>query len=70
MNVSYLEVADYPRAVPGNPEPGTKSATGISDTPSALLVSKQREHHEPHHFAYGLATQFPTASDDTLGSGK
>jgi hypothetical protein len=74
MNISYLEVADYPRAVPGkptgNPEPGTESATGISDTLSAFLMSKEREHHGPHHFAYGLATQFPTASDDTLGSGK
>lgn len=73
-NISYLEVADYPRAVPGkppgNPEPGMESATGISDLLSAFLFSQKREHHGPHHFAYGLATQFPTASHDTLGSGK
>ena len=74
MNISYLEVADYPRAVPGmppgNPEPGTESGTGVSDLLSAFLMSKQREHHGPHHFAYGLAAQFPTASHDSLGSGK
>jgi len=73
-NISYLEFADYARAVPGkpagNPEPGSEAATGITDLLSAFLFSRKSEHHGPHHFAYGLASQFPTASDDTLGSGK
>jgi hypothetical protein len=74
MNISYVEVAEYPRAVPGmppgNPEPGLEGATGITDLLSAFLFSKQRQHHGYHHFAYGFAGQFPTASDEALGSGK
>ena len=73
-NISYFEFADYARPVPGmppgNPEPGMKGATGITDLLTAFLFSRQQAHHGPHHFAYGLAAQFPTASDDTLGSGK
>ncbi len=74
MNISYFEVADYPRPVPGKPagnaEPGFEAATGITDLLSATLLSRQREHHSPHHFAYGAAFQFPTASSEVLGSGK
>ena len=73
-NISYLEFADYPRAVPGkpygNPVPELGAATGITDLLTAFLVSKKKVHHSPHHFSYGFAAQFPTASDDTLGSGK
>ena len=73
-NISYLELADYPVAVPGqpwgNPDPGVGAATGISDLLSAFLFSKKGAHRGPHHFAYGFAFQLPTASDSTLGSGK
>ena len=73
-NISYVEFADYAQAVPGrpsgNPEPGTKATTGITDLLTAFLFSRQQAHHGPHHFACGLAAQFPTASSDTLGSGK
>lgn len=73
-NISYFEVADYPQAVPGqpagNPLPQPGAATGIGDFLSAVLFSKKSPHHGPHHFAYGISFQLPTASDDTLGSGK
>jgi hypothetical protein len=74
-NISYIEVADYPRAVPGQP-PGNsvagsvEAATGVSDLLSGFWFSKQGPHHGKHHLAPGLAAQFPTASDKTLGSGK
>ena len=71
---SYIEVVDYPRAVPGmpagNPVPGIGVATGVTDLLSAFLVSPKSAHHGPHHFAAGFAVQLPTASDDTIGSGK
>jgi hypothetical protein len=73
-NISYIELAEYPRAVPGkpygnpNPEPG--AATGITDFLSAVLASPKKAHHGPHHFAAGFAVQLPTASDGTLGAGK
>jgi hypothetical protein len=73
-NISYLEVVDYPRAVPGmpygNPDPEAGEATGITDLLSAFLLSKKGGHHDHHHFSLGLATQLPTASDSTIGSGK
>ena len=73
-NISYFEVNAYPRAIPGqppgNPSPGTEAANGINDLLSAFLFSKKGPHHGKHHFAPGFAAQFPTASDDTLGSGK
>ena len=73
-NISYIEFADYPQAVPGmpigNPEPSVGDATGITDLLTAFLFSQKQPHHGPHHFAYGVSFQFPTASDDTLGSGK
>ena len=73
-NISYFEVNQYPRAVPGqphgNPEPGTEAADGINDLISGFWFSKKSGHHGKHHFAPGLATMFPTASDKTLGSEK
>lgn len=73
-NISYFEVAEYGRGVPGqpagNPDPGTAAADGITDLLTAFWFSKNSEHHGKHHFAPGVAAQFPTASDDTLGSGK
>jgi hypothetical protein len=73
-NISYLEVADHPRAIPGqpqgNPYPGLESATGISDLLMGFWFSKAGGHHGKHHFAPGIAAQFPTATDETLGSGK
>ena len=73
-NIAYLEVADHPRAIPGqpqgNPVPEPGAATGISDLLTGFWFSKKGGHHGKHHFAPGLAAQFPTASDATLGSGK
>jgi hypothetical protein len=73
-NITYFEVAQHPRAIPGqpqgNPSPGTEAADGINDILAAFWFSKKDPHHGKHHFAPGLAMQFPTASDDTLGSGK
>lgn len=73
-NILYTEVVDYPRAVPGMPAgnefPGLGEATGVTDVLSALLISPKRKHHGPHHFAAGVAVQLPTATDDTIGSGK
>lgn len=73
-NISYLELAEYPVAVPGQPvgNPGGRSgsATGINDLLSAFLFSRKRKHHGPHHFAAGFAMQLPTGTDETLSSGK
>lgn len=73
-NIAYLEVADHPRAIPGqpqgNPDPEPGTATGISDLLTGFWFSKKGEHHEGHHFAPGVAFQFPTATSPTLGSEK
>jgi hypothetical protein len=73
-NIAYVEVADHPRAIPGqpqgNPLPEIGSATGISDLLTGFWISKQGGHHGKHHFAPGIAFQFPTATSETLGSGK
>jgi hypothetical protein len=73
-NISYFEVNQYERGVPGqppgNPEPGVAAADGIGDLLTAFWFSKRDGHHGKHHFAPGLALQLPTASADTLGSGK
>ena len=73
-NISYIELADYPFAIPGlpvgNTEPGVGAATGINDFLTAFLFSKKGAHHDAHHFAYGFSAQFPTGDDDTLSSGK
>lgn len=74
VNISYIELADYPFAIPGlpvgNPEPGVGAATGINDLLTAFLFSKKGTHHGRHHFGYGFSAQFPTGDDDTLSSGK
>lgn len=73
-NIAYIEVADFPRAIPGqppgNPSPGDEAATGISDLLTGFWISKQGGHHGKHHFAPGFAIQLPTATSETLGSGK
>jgi hypothetical protein len=73
-NISYFEVNQYERGVPGqppgNPEPAIQAADGIGDLLTAFWISKREAHHGKHHFAPGFAMQFPTASSDTLGSGK
>ena len=73
-NIAYLEVADHPRPIPGqpqgNPAPELGSDTGISDLLTGFWFSKKGEHHEGHHFAPGVAFQFPTASSPVLGSEK
>lgn len=73
-SIAYFEVAQYPRAVPGqpagNPEPGMEAADGINDLLTGFWFSRRGAHHGRHHFAPGFAAQFPTATDDTLGSEK
>jgi len=75
-NISYFEVDQYDRAVPGqppgNPEPVPGPADGIGDLLSGFWISKRSGggHHGKHHSAPGFALQLPTASSDTLGSGK
>lgn len=60
--IALLAIALAPNAA--------KAADGITDLLTAFWFSKKSEHHGKHHFAAGVAAQFPTASDDTLGSGK
>ena len=73
-NITYFEVAEYDRGVPGqppgNPEPGLDAASGINDLLTAFWFSKGGAHHGKHHAAPGFTMQFPTAASDTLGSGK
>lgn len=73
-NISYFEVNQYDRGVPGqpvgNPNPGVQPADGIGDLLTAFWLSMRDGHHGKHHFAPGMAFQFPTADSDTLGSGK
>jgi hypothetical protein len=73
-NITYFEVAQYDRGVPGqppgNPEPGVDAASGINDLLSAFWFSKRGTHHGKHHISPGFAMQFPSAASDTLGSGK
>ena len=73
-NISYFEVDDFPRAVPGQPPgnstPGVEPVTGVSDLLMGFWFSRLDAHHGNHHFAPGLAVQIPTASSSTLGSGK
>ncbi|MBT8442876.1 MAG: transporter [Gammaproteobacteria bacterium] len=73
-NIAYVELNDYPRAIPGqpigNPEPGVEAATGIGDILTGFWFSRKGAHHGAHHLSFGFGAQLPTASDDTLGSGK
>lgn len=78
LNISYIEVADYPVPIPGYPPGNTNPEedgvvvgdTGINDLLTAFLFSKGGAHHGPHHFGYGFSAQFPTGASDTLSSGK
>lgn len=68
----YLEVADYPVEIagkPGNPFPETGEATGINDLLTGFWAFP-KGHHGNWKFGGGPVFQFPTASDDSLGSGK
>ena len=74
-NISYFEIAEYPRTIPGqpvgnNPIPDTLAADGINDLISGFWFSKRGHHESKHHFAPGIGLQFPTASSPTLGSEK
>lgn len=68
----YLEVADYPLEIegkPGNPFPKTGEATGINDLLTGFWAFP-KSHHSRWEFGGGPVFQFPTASDDSLGTGK
>jgi len=73
-NISYLEGADYPRPIPGQPpgnvSPGFEVEAGINDLLTAFWFSRNGAHHGKHHFSLGFAAQLPTATTNTLGSGK
>jgi len=75
-NISYFEVNQYPRAIPGqpigNPSPEGQftAADGINDLLMGFWFSKRGKHHGKHHFSVGFAAQLPTATDASLGSGK
>lgn len=68
----YLEVADYPLEIegkPGNPFPVAGAATGINDLLMGFWAFP-KGHHGQWEFGGGPVFQFPTASDDSLGTGK
>ncbi len=73
-NISYFERLDYPRPIPGQPPgaifPELEVATGFNDLLTGFWISKKHEHHKTHHWAWGPAFQLPTASSDSIGSGK
>ena len=77
-NIAYFEVNSYPRVIPGQPigNPGSPdpdgifAADGINDLILGFWFSRRDKHHSKHHLALGFAAQLPTASDETLGSGK
>lgn len=76
-HIMYLEVADYPRVVPGkttNPDVTEPDAfeeeTGITDLLTGFWFSRDKEEHHALEIGYGLGLQLPTASDDSLGTGK
>ena len=76
-NISYFEVNQYPRVIPGqpngNPDDSTDEivpADGINDLLTAFWFARKGKHHGKHHFTGGFAAMFPTASDKSLGSGK
>lgn len=75
-NISYFEVNQYPRVIPGQPNGNPNDpqrvvgADGINDLLSGFWFTKRGEHHGKHHLALGFAAMLPTASDPSLGSGK
>jgi hypothetical protein len=75
-NLIYVELDQYPRIIPGQPNGNPSSgdqigaADGINDLLTGFWFSKRGKDHSKHHFATGFATQLPTATDASLGSGK
>ena len=75
-NISYFEVNQYPRVIPGQPNGNptstvqTVAADGINDLLMGFWFAERGKAHSKHHFTVGFATQLPTATDKTLGSGK
>ena len=76
-NISYFEVNQYPRVIPGQPNGNPEGTTdevvpadGINDLLMGFWFARKGKHHGKHHFTGGFAAMFPTASDKTLGSGK
>jgi hypothetical protein len=76
-HIMYLEAMDYPRPIPGkwsdadpeNPD-SFKDATGIGDLLNGFWVSPKSHGHHNLEVGYGFGMQFPTASDESLGSEK
>ncbi len=76
-NISYFEVNQYPRVIPGQPNGNPDDTTdeivpadGINDLLMGFWFSRKGAHHGKHHLTGGFAAMFPTASDKSLGSGK
>ncbi len=75
-NISYFEVNQFPRVIPGQPVGNptnpdrTVGADGINDLLTAFWFTRRGAHHGKHHLALGFSAMLPTASDKTLGSGK
>lgn len=75
-HIAYLEVADYPRVIPGKAisteadSNAVEEATGITDLLTGVWFSGGSESHSGLHLGYGLGLQMPTASDEALGTGK
>lgn len=75
-NITYFEVNQYPRAIPGQPNGNPSSegqfqaADGINDVLMGFWFAKNDKVHSKLHFTAGFATQLPTATDKSLGSGK
>lgn len=76
-NISYFEVNQYPRVIPGQPNGNPSGTTdeivpanGINDLLMGFWFARKDKHHGKHHFTGGFAAMFPTASDKTLGSDK
>jgi hypothetical protein len=75
-NISYFEVNQYPRPIPGqpigNPIQGgnIEAVDGINDLLMGFWFAKRDTAHRKHHLTLGFAVSLPTASDPTLGSGK
>ena len=69
VNLSIITLADAPGGIPAFPgDPGVGQSAGVSDLLHASFVT-------PHHSGYfiwgiGAMLALPTATDDSLGSGK
>ena len=69
VNLSIITLADAPGGIPAFPgDPGVDQSAGVSDLIHASFVT-------PHHsgdFIWGIGAMLalPTATDDSLGSGK